>query len=1015
MDFGSSLETVHNLGSKYNLNSKRVISSSYWKVPDPKSNLTSVACHDTDPLIAVASASKDSNIFIYEVSAPPSHHFGKQHSDQNLHSNSNSNSHSKSKLINKNSKNSTAASSTTTLLDSSDYSNYANSNLGSHDTGSARFSFESLDKTIKSSPRKSNKRYSLANDTTYSKSADSKNNFGVYGNSTNTNTNSNSNARTHRRAVSESLSSSISSYNNITTPTTTTNNTTSRIGFNSKSQASLDFLSDDNNTLSKPSLNTAETSSTTNNPNIISTPQKKHKHTKSASSISSASTLLSSSSTNSSYARPLNRTPILTHHQTISLGGIHSLAWVPSKHKLSEFGNVLATGHSGVVHLVMLPDPYANNGPAEILSRFNHTRHLPQESITSSRIRSLNISSSTWTCCAQSAILSLFSEHLFLWDPSRGDLPIIKQQTKRARSFNASPLRNGIVSLATDRGISIMDIRYKNPAPLAPPTANDGLVSLVKWSPIDENRVASVHDQTIIKIWDIRAGAPLVTLDGHYDKINSLDWSTTDSNEFFSASSDGTVRLWDLQKCSDLDLSNSDSIKTTTNSSSTINDTPSSTVRDPSGDWLPSKSWRLYRQRLARENSTPSYNYFLDNIQNSESPCTTIFSNDKEFLSLGTVQLPLGYTGDYRFKSANSISVPQMITIDNEGFFGLHSRIPVEEDLMMKDVANISDTDVSTVASTSPISSPTKSSHNISLGSEDRITMDCKDPYSGGPTEIKRTSLDSLASMTSKSANGADSDINLDDSLSDTSGSMSASSPIASNPGSPSGLSSSLANIPDNLAPAIAYSLALDDPNSPLFEPKESSSSSSGLSLNTNDTSSNTHKFDASYSYNVDTPKPQRQKRVSSRGTNNGSSTPSLKTSSSKSRRHSSAYNVSSISTPVSKYSSTSNVVYNSSQDSSNDEQSFDYPARVQPLNVVKSNPSSPSYSKPRYSLQIESNALMMEAQASSERRRHSSHYGNVNNNNNGTININTKPRRKSRHQDQSYRYEDAPPSSIQC
>lgn len=73
----------------------------------------------------------------------------------------------------------------------------------------------------------------------------------------------------------------------------------------------------------------------------------------------------------------------------------------------------------------------------------------------------------------------------------------------------------------------------QNPPSLAPPNANEGIVSLVKWSPLDENRVASVHDQTIIKIWDIRGGSPLMTLDGHYDKINSIDWSLTNENEFF--------------------------------------------------------------------------------------------------------------------------------------------------------------------------------------------------------------------------------------------------------------------------------------------------------------------------------------------------------------------------------------------------------------------------------------------------------------------------------------------------
>lgn len=599
MGSGNHLDPVHSLGNKYNLNSKNVISSSYWKVPDSKTNLTSVACHETDPLIAVASGSRDSNLFIYEVGA------------SSVQSNKSS------------SDTASPTSSTSTLYDSDSHS----------DDSNFPRKIKPFIPTDGSSPSK------------------------------------HSHHSTSRRAVSENLSFAKQSSHNTTTTTRSS----------------------------------------------------KHRHSASTASdfsLSSSSTLSSSSS----YTRPLNKSPILIHHQTISLSGIHSLAWVPAKHKLSDYGNVLATGHSGIVHLVMLPDPYANNGPAEILSRFNHTRHLPADQITSSRIRSLNIAGSTWRCCPESSIISLFSERLFLWDPSRGDIPIVKQKTRKARSLHASPIRNGIVSLATERGISIMDIRYKNPAPLAPPTANDGVVSLVKWSPIDENRVASVHDQNIIKIWDIRAGAPLMTLDGHYDMVNSIDWSSTNSNEFFSASSDGTVRLWDLQKYADLDV-NDDAALTAA--------AASTNVKDTSGDWLPSNNWRLYRQRLARENSSPSYSYFLDNIQNPKSPCTTIFSNKKEYLALGTVQLPLGALTN----SNSTTTVPQMITIDNEGFFGLHSRIPEE--------------------------------------SLEKDEKDSKTPYSHA---INRNSLESLASATSKGT--GDSDGNIDDSLSDTS--VSASSPIPS-------------------------------------------------------------------------------------------------------------------------------------------------------------------------------------------------------------------------------------------
>ncbi|KAF5101616.1 hypothetical protein DV451_002133 [Geotrichum candidum] len=84
-------------------------------------------------------------------------------------------------------------------------------------------------------------------------------------------------------------------------------------------------------------------------------------------------------------------------------------------------------------------------------------------------------------------------------------------------------------------------------------------------------------------------------------------------------------------------------------------------------DWLPSQSWRLYRQRLARENSLPSYNYFLDN-QNPDSPCTTVFNTNKQFLNLAVVQMPL-------HNGHNAKSVGQLVSIDSDGFFGVHTKV----------------------------------------------------------------------------------------------------------------------------------------------------------------------------------------------------------------------------------------------------------------------------------------------------------------------------------------------------
>lgn len=536
------MHPAQELSSKYALSSRNVVSSAYWKVPDNKAHLTAVACHDTDPLVALASGTKESNLFIYEVNGPQDDRQFPARSDG--------------------------------------YHNYP-SNFGDDENSI-------VDLYTTSAPKKRT-------------------------------------TKGHLRSVSGT-------------------------SFGSTSTASL---------------------------------------------------------TGS------NNSPILTHHQTISLGGIHSLAWVSPKHRMGSYGNVLATGHnSGLAHLILLPDPYANNGPAEILSRFNHTRHVSRSHISSSRIRHLQLTGDAWKCCPQSTIVSMFSEHIFMWDPTRSDKPIVVQRTRHAKAHHISPKRNGIISLATERGISIMDLRYKRPSALAPPNENDGQVSLVKWSSVDENRVASVHDQTCIKVWDIRAGSPLVTLDGHYDDINSIEWSPENKEEFYSASSDGTVRMWDIQKCTD-SKKNMRRVGTEAELKRSVS-VGGGLSTDNGEDWLSSKSWRLYRQRLARENQLPSYNYFLDN-QNPESPCTTIFSNNREFLALSSVQMPV-------HSGAGAASNPQLVSIDNSGFFGIHSKVaaPAQE--------------------------------------EEYAPMDKTDsPYMAGKDTSARNSVDSLASMSSKSSSDLDS------------------------------------------------------------------------------------------------------------------------------------------------------------------------------------------------------------------------------------------------------------------
>lgn len=355
---------------------------------------------------------------------------------------------------------------------------------------------------------------------------------------------------------------------------------------------------------------------------------------------------------------------ILTHHQTISLPGIHSLKWASPYQTLGGYGNVLASGHnSGLAYLTLLPDPYSDSEPAEILREFNHNRHVQPNNIRSTRIRNLNLLGKNWTCCADSALLTLFSQNIFLWDPSRSDIPVMKKRSRGTVTLDPSPIQDGIICFGGQRGVSITDIRVKDSPGLSPPNDNDSMVSYVKWSPHDENLLAAVHDSNVVKVWDIRAGGPLVTLNGHTDKVNSLCWSDMDDNKITSASSDGTVRIWNIKNCVEMQSQVPPSPQLEERDDYYYN---SNSHNHSNLDWLTSQPcWNNYRRHVSRYDDIFSHmTYFLEGSKN-KPPSTTIFAHDKEFLDLGSLRC--------------SKTSEKLISIDNCGFFGLHTGVKSEK------------------------------------------------------------------------------------------------------------------------------------------------------------------------------------------------------------------------------------------------------------------------------------------------------------------------------------------------
>lgn len=329
----------------------------------------------------------------------------------------------------------------------------------------------------------------------------------------------------------------------------------------------------------------------------------------------------------------------VTHHQTVSLPEIHSLKWVSPETQLGRMGNVLFSGHkNGVAHLTILPDSSLKEGQAEIIKRYNHVKHLRKSPDSTARSRSfriknLELTHTNWSCCPPSSLVTLFGDHLFMWEPNRSDVPLVMQKTNSTNALGLCNDRDGVYALGRMRGVCIRDIRVRdrvNPG-LRPPVENDEPVTCVKWNPFDGgNQLAAVHDRTNIKIWDIRNKEPLSTFNRHADTVNSLEWSS--QSQLVSASADGTVRVWDT--------------KTSQDTPSPLSGAISSESKLESGN----SSWNEYVNRLNMESK-------LDEFGNDLLGGAVPINQSHQFV--GMVVLPWG-------------TKMGALTIDKGNFLGTH-------------------------------------------------------------------------------------------------------------------------------------------------------------------------------------------------------------------------------------------------------------------------------------------------------------------------------------------------------
>jgi len=104
-----------------------------------------------------------------------------------------------------------------------------------------------------------------------------------------------------------------------------------------------------------------------------------------------------------------------------------------------------------------------------------------------------------------------------------------------------SPDGSYLASPSKDKTIRIWDVR--SGACVRTLQEHTGEVNSVAWLP-DGQRLASASDDETIHLWEVRSGKYLQTLNGHTDFVNSVAWSP-DGQRLASASADKTIRLWE--------------------------------------------------------------------------------------------------------------------------------------------------------------------------------------------------------------------------------------------------------------------------------------------------------------------------------------------------------------------------------------------------------------------------------------------------------------------------------------
>lgn len=269
----------------------------------------------------------------------------------------------------------------------------------------------------------------------------------------------------------------------------------------------------------------------------------------------------------------------LIHLASISLPDIQSLKFLkPISSPPYDF-KFLLTGHSnGIVHLSAIPlndNTVFEN--AEIIKRLNHKKHIKNSSskpfynnnnILSTTISTIELTNSSWNSTPLNSLVSIYDNHLFLWDTSRSRAPLSMIQTIGISNVSLNYKIDSLTAIVGDFGLSLLDLRTgknnfktslylplnssSSSLPLKFSSNNFKGFSMVQWCESNENYLATAQND-IVYIWDIRKSEPLTKLTEFTDSITKIKWK---GDNLWTGDNDGYLINWNLKNLQNLQNKN---------------------------------------------------------------------------------------------------------------------------------------------------------------------------------------------------------------------------------------------------------------------------------------------------------------------------------------------------------------------------------------------------------------------------------------------------------------------------